>query len=142
MLNTECTHFHSDRELHVHANGVLSVKRDLRLKLMQNHTAVHLLNSALKKLKGVTCQVSSKVGEEALKFDVSTFSGKLDMQDVQQVENQVRSIINEAVDVTTTTVNIMELYRMEDVAFLPGEVYPENGIRVVEIRKNDGIVSR
>lgn len=118
------------------------MKRDLRLKLMQNHTAVHLLNSALKKQKGVTCQVSSKVGEEGLKFDVSTFSGKLDMEDVQQIENQVRSIVNEGVDVTTATVNIMELYKMEDVAFLPGEVYPENGIRVVEIKKNDGVVSR
>lgn len=109
---------------------------------MQNHTAVHLLNSAVKKQKGVTCQVSSKVGEEGLKLDVSTFKGKLDIQDVQQVENQIRSIINEAIDVTTMTVTVMELYKMEDVTFLPGEVYPEDGIRVVEIKRSGIIVSR
>lgn len=122
--------------------GFANVDTNRRLNLMRNHTGVHLLNAALKNLKHVTCQKSSKVSEDCLKFDVSVFGKKLSASDLETVENIVHRVISEGVDVKITTIDSKKLYRLDHVTLIPGEIYPESDIRMVEIIGKDGFVSR
>ncbi|XP_022915233.1 alanine--tRNA ligase, mitochondrial isoform X2 [Onthophagus taurus] len=111
----------------------LNVDEDKRLKHMRNHTATHLLNSVLKKVKGATCQKSSKVSEKCLSFDVGVFGDKISAVDIKNVEKIIGDVIREGVPVKTSEVDSLELLTHDNITMVPGEVYPEAGIRLVEI---------
>lgn len=108
---------------------------------MQNHTGVHLLNAVLKKLKSATCQKSSKVTDKYLNFDVAIFGDKLSDKDVIQIENNILDVIRKGEPVRISEINSQELLRYDVVTLIPGEIYPETGIRIVEVQ-NSGFVSR
>lgn len=122
--------------------GKSKIDEELRLNLMRNHTGVHLLNSALKRLKGVACQKSSNVVGDYLSFDVGVFGEKLSVEDVKALEGKVNKVIKDGVEVKTTVVDGLKLLEYDDVVLIPGEVYPEEGVRLVEVVGKDGFVSR
>lgn len=114
--------------------GILSVDKEHRLKLMCNHTATHLLNAAIKNiLKVTTCQKSSTVKEKELNFDVGIYGKKLTVTDIENIENFVRKIIKNQNNVETKLINSQELLGLDNVTLIPGEVYPEEGIRLINI---------
>lgn len=112
-----------------------------RIQLMQNHTAVHLLNSALKKQKRVTCQKSSKVTPNYFNLDVGIFGDKLSTQEIEKIEQEVNKVIKSNVDVCIETIDSQRLLDVDGVTLIPGEVYPDNEIRLVQV-DCDGFVSR
>lgn len=128
--------------LRIGDRGTAKIDKNRRIDLMRNHTAVHLLNAALKTLNCATCQKSSHVASEFLSFDVGIFGNKLSVDDTVKIENLVNRIIKEAVEVKTTEVDSELLYSCDDVTLIPGEVYPESKVRLIEIVGKSGFVSR
>ncbi|XP_044751595.1 alanine--tRNA ligase, mitochondrial [Coccinella septempunctata] len=122
--------------------GTLSVDEENRMSIMRNHTATHLLNSVLKQLKGATCQKSSKVTEDFLNLDVGIFGPKLTTHDIEEVEYKINSIISKRLEVVTSEINSQKLLEYDDIITVPGEVYPEESLRLVEIKENDEVISR
>ncbi|KAB0804027.1 hypothetical protein PPYR_00997 [Photinus pyralis] len=122
--------------------GYLEIDMASRLGCMKNHTATHLVNCLLKNIKSVTCQKSSKVTSRYLTFDVGIFGSKLSSEDLEKVEAEVKKLIAVSVDVTTYDVDSQELHALDNVVCIPGETYPSIGIRLVEIKSNDGFLSR
>lgn len=120
---------------------MLKVDEAVRLNSMRNHTATHLLNAALKRLKGVTCQKSSKVNSKYLNLDVGIFTDKLSVDDIRSLEEDINGVIKNGVEVKISEIDSQELLLSDNVTLIPGETYPDTGIRLVEIVGKD-FVSR
>ncbi|XP_008196000.1 alanine--tRNA ligase, mitochondrial [Tribolium castaneum] len=122
--------------------GSLKIDPDFRLKNMRNHTAVHLLNSVLKKVKGATCQKSSKVTQNYFNLDVGIFAEKLSLDELELVESTITKVIQGRLPVNISELDSQRLANLDEIILIPGEVYPETGIRVVEVKGGEGFLSR
>lgn len=135
-------YFKSEKNtLRTRTSGTLKLNQEFRLNCMRNHTATHLLNACLKKIKGVTCQKSSKVTDQNLSFDVALFGDKLKPDEIMAIDDEIRRIIDTDKHVITKKVDYEELLTFDFVTYIPGETYPETGIRIVEVQ-TDSLISR
>ena len=130
-----------DHELRVGDECLISIDEKNRLGCMRHHTATHLLNAALKRILPVVGQRGSYVYKDGLVFECSIFGRKLSNQDVTNIESYINQTIKADVPVKTKTVNILQMLREDNLTMIPGEIYPDNGIRIVEIN-SDIIVSK
>lgn len=133
----------SNSSVRVGENGVMSVDAQRRISLMANHSATHLLNAAVKKiLNATTCQKSSAVHPEYLSFDVGVYSNKPTAENITDIEAIIRNVIKNNVPVKMELINSQQLLQLNNVTLIPGEVYPENGIRLININdKNSNLFS-
>lgn len=122
--------------------GVLYVDPEFRVNTMRNHTAVHLLNSALKEIKGASCQKSSKVTDTFLNLDVGIFGQKLTLDEMSKIEQKISDLIGQNLAVSIREIDGRELSHLDYVTLIPGEVYPDEGIRLVEVKGSEGFLSR
>ncbi|XP_050315762.1 alanine--tRNA ligase, mitochondrial isoform X2 [Anthonomus grandis grandis] len=113
--------------------GSITINQQRRLGAMRNHTCAHLLNAAIKKIKSATCQKSSKVTDKFVNLDVSVFGPKLNVEDVVKVEEIVNGVIADKAEVRVSTTDSQGLYSLDNVTLIPGEVYPDREIRLVEV---------
>lgn len=112
------------------------VNRRNRLAIMRNHTAAHLLQSALKKVLGEHVeQAGQLVDEKRMRFDFTHFSA-LSPQEIMKVEELVNSSIFDATDVEVREMPIEEAKQIGAIALF-GEKYGDT-VRVVSF----GDVSR
>lgn len=118
------------------------VHESRRLSNMRNHTSAHLLNAAVKKVKNACCQKSSKVTDRFVNLDVSVFGPKLNLEDIGHIEEVVNKAIKENLNVRVNVTDSQGLYSLDQVTLIPGEVYPESDIRVIEIDNEKDFVSR
>ncbi|XP_045470743.1 alanine--tRNA ligase, mitochondrial [Harmonia axyridis] len=132
----------STYNLCVDSVGTLLVDKENRISIMKNHTATHLLNSVLKQLKGATCQKSSKVTENFFNLDIAIFGPKLTITDIEEIEYKINSIISKKLDVETMIIDSQKLLEYDDIITVPGEIYPEENLRLVEIKEKDRVISR
>lgn len=111
------------------------VDREKRKLSMNNHTATHLLQSALKQVLGDHIQQrGSLVNEELLRFDFSHF-GKVTDEEIAQVEEIVNSKIRENIPlVEQRNVPIEEAKKMGATALF-GEKYGDF-VRVITFDPN------
>ncbi|KAH9642979.1 hypothetical protein HF086_013540 [Spodoptera exigua] len=102
---TNCVHCDMDVEL--------EIDEERRLKLMQNHTGVHLLNAAVRRVlsKSAICPTGSSVTENGLLLNLESIK------------------CNAPID--TRIVDSVQLSREPGVVTIPGETYPEVGLRLV-----------
>lgn len=128
--------------IQVGSEGIVTVNSDYRLNNMKNHTSAHLLNAAIKRIKSVSCQKSSRVTHEYVNLDVSVFGEKLDVDDIVKVEEDINRVIKDGVEVRISTTDSQGLYSYDQVTLIPGETYPDNEIRIVEIDDGNGFISR
>lgn len=70
----------------------LEVNVEKRLKIMKNHTAVHLLNAALKKVlpNSVVCPTGSSVTENGLSLNLVVYGEKLSHGKILEAQNLIR----------------------------------------------------
>jgi alanyl-tRNA synthetase len=95
--NDLIVHFVEKLPLHADAQFVAEVDHEKRQLTSNNHTATHLLQSALKSVLGEHIQQrGSLVNEQLLRFDFSHF-GKMTEEEIAQVEVLVNSKIRENV---------------------------------------------
>ena len=95
--NDLIVHFVEKLPSHADAQFVADVDREKRQLTSNNHTATHLLQSALKSVLGEHIQQrGSLVNEHLLRFDFSHF-GKMTEEEIAQVEVLVNSKVRENV---------------------------------------------
>jgi alanyl-tRNA synthetase len=104
-----------------------------RSKIIRNHSGTHLLNAAVRHLTNSPIfQKSSLVNSDGLKLELAILGKKLSLQDLEILENLLRKNIKEKpLDASVKIINSLELSEEENVLMVPGETYPENGIRLV-----------
>jgi alanyl-tRNA synthetase len=107
------------------------VDREKRLATMRNHTATHLIHSALKEiLGGHVKQAGSYVSPESLRFDFNHFSS-LDEEAKEALEDAVNATILRNITVETTIQDTKKAMEY-GVTALFGEKYGDE-VRVVSI---------
>lgn len=129
-------------DIEVGNEGIMIIDSESRLKFMQNHTSVHLLNAAIKKVTKGSCQKSSKVTDQYLNLDVAIFGPKLTKGHIEKIECIIQKIIKDKIDVQVNITDSQGLYSYESITLIPGETYPDNNIRIVEITDSSDFVSR
>ncbi|XP_069182668.1 alanine--tRNA ligase, mitochondrial isoform X1 [Procambarus clarkii] len=95
-----------------------------RMRLMQHHTATHLLNSAVKAATGLAFQKSSHVASDYCYLQVRTYQA-LDHTIIHKIENLVKRWIDTKSPINRRTVKINEMLQEPSICLLPGEVYPD-----------------
>ncbi len=116
-------------ELHIGEELLLSIDSKRRRLIERNHSATHLLHSALSNVLGKHVdQKGSYVDEDYLRFDYSA-DGKLPMSDLKKVQDEVNEKISEAIDEVTKVLPIEEAKQLgAEMEF--GDKYGAN-VRVV-----------
>uniref|UniRef100_A0A1B0D4A3 Alanine--tRNA ligase n=1 Tax=Phlebotomus papatasi TaxID=29031 RepID=A0A1B0D4A3_PHLPP len=118
----------------------LNVNSEARSGNILHHTATHLLNAAVRKItQGVVYQRSSSVTNSGLKMEFGVYGDKkLDAENIERLEGVVRSAIENEIPLQVATIDSQELLRQnQDITMVPGEVYPDRGLRLVEIIGRD-----
>ncbi len=107
----------------------MAVESARRQDIMKNHTATHLLHSALREVLGAHVkQGGSNVAPEALRFDFSHFKG-MTPEEIRRVEDRVNSEIAKNVALTKRVMKKEEATREGAIAFF-GEKYGDE-VRVI-----------
>jgi alanyl-tRNA synthetase len=125
-------HISSDADaLTVGESYTLKVNHEERELTKRNHSATHLLQSALIKVLGPHVkQAGSSVGPDRLRFDF-THSEALKPEEIAQVEELVNSAIASALKVTATTMSKDQATKKGAMALF-GEKYGDE-VRVLEM---------
>ena len=93
-------------EVNVNDTVTLAVDKERRERIKKNHTATHLLDTALKKVLGSHVhQAGSLVTDERLRFDFSHFEG-LTEEEILKVEDLVNEAITSVTPVVTEIMNL------------------------------------
>ncbi|XP_055623999.1 alanine--tRNA ligase, mitochondrial [Toxorhynchites rutilus septentrionalis] len=112
---------------------VLSVDPVRRSSSVLHHTATHLLNATARSVLQVPiCQRSSYVGDKGLKLELAVCCAKLEPEKVEIIEQNIRKIIQRNEPIKTRVCNAVDV-DFDKVIMIPGEVYPEKGLRIVDI---------
>jgi len=113
------------------ASVSIEVDKKNRMSIARNHTATHILLSALQKTLGSHVeQAGSYVGSDRLRFDFN-HSQAMTAEDISKVEEMVNDVILQALPVETKVLNIEEAKKLGATAIF-GEKYGEV-VRVVSV---------
>ncbi|KAH8398376.1 hypothetical protein KR215_009514 [Drosophila sulfurigaster] len=124
-----------DLELAVGDEIQLDVNAKHRQLNMCHHTATHLLNAAIRSLfNKVTYQVSSQVNSELCKLEVGLLGKRIQKSDVQHIEDLINRAICAASDVKVQHLSAADVLQQNDITMIPGEVYPEHGLRLINVQ--------
>jgi alanyl-tRNA synthetase len=119
-------------ELKVGDAVVSRVNKELRVTAMKNHTATHLLQSALITLFGKQIKQSgSLVAPDYLRFDF-TYPENLSPEDIVRVEELVNQKIMENIPVSIEESTLKEATNRGVIAFF-GEKYNPEKVRIVDV---------
>ncbi|XP_045776343.1 alanine--tRNA ligase, mitochondrial [Maniola jurtina] len=126
----------SEMSLYVNRGQEVTLEIDgvRRLNVMRNHSGVHLLNAAIRKVlrHSVICQVGSSVTDKGLSLSLSVYGEKLSQKVVLEAQEMIREAIKSNAPIVTQILNSTQLSMlMPNVLTVPGETYPESGIRLV-----------
>ncbi|CAL1527850.1 unnamed protein product [Lymnaea stagnalis] len=100
------------------------ISQERREGCMRNHTATHLLNSALTNFLPTSQQQGSSVTPYKLTFDFLALA-PLEINHVQQTESMVRDIIKQEYPVHQRTVSLEDAVKLPNVKVLQNEEYPD-----------------
>ncbi len=121
----------AEGSLELNADVELIIDSERREKIVSNHSATHLLHSALRKVLGESVeQRGSLVNEEKLRFDFS-HSNKVTEDQIMEIEDIVNLKIEEAIDTKTEVLPYEDALKTGALAFF-GDKYGEK-VRVVYI---------
>lgn len=125
----------SDAIFQVNQNVELHVDSTHRTGLSQHHTAMHLFQAAMKYVTGqIIFQQSSHVTSNELKCDLGSIGKRVDIEQLSQIERLVRSMIQAKIPIETQFLMAHDLYALDNVTTIPGEIYPDENIRVLNMR--------
>lgn len=108
------------------------VDREKRLEIMKNHTATHLLQSALIEIFGKQIkQAGSLVAPDYLRFDF-TYHKNLTSEEIHRVENLVNKKIMENTPVSTVVTSYKDAIAQGSIAFF-GDKFNQEQVRMVVV---------
>ncbi|MDP3791031.1 MAG: alanine--tRNA ligase [Candidatus Omnitrophota bacterium] len=109
----------------------VSINEDVRERIMNNHTATHLLQAALRKVLGEHVrQTGSLVDQDRLRFDF-THMKKMDPREVARVEDVVNEAIKDEIAVKKE-IKSLSAAKADGAVALFGEKYGDK-VRVVSV---------
>ena len=118
-------------EINVGDKVSLSINEDRRNKIVNNHSATHLLHSALREILGDGVQQKgSLVNDEKLRFDFS-HGKKLTSEQIEQIEDLVNMQIEDAIDTKIEVKSFDDAIKDGALAFF-GDKYGDK-VRVLTI---------
>ncbi|XP_031619988.1 alanine--tRNA ligase, mitochondrial isoform X2 [Contarinia nasturtii] len=121
-------------------NVKLFVDSSNRTSLSQHHTAMHLLQAAMKNVTGqIIFQQSSHITCKELKCDLGSIGQRIDLKQLTQIETIIQNVIEAKVSIETRFLMAHDLYAMDNVTILPGEIYPDENVRILTV--NDPITN-
>lgn len=110
----------------------LHVNDETRTECIRNHTATHLLNAAVRNtINFPTYQKSSAVSSSHLKIELAIMGPKINEKNIATLEENVRELIRNNLAKKVRVINSQELEAERNVVMVPGEIYPDTGIRLV-----------
>ncbi|CAG4957067.1 unnamed protein product [Colias eurytheme] len=111
----------------------LEVNSERRLNIMRNHTGVHLLNAAMRQVlpNSVIGQVGCSVSDVGLSLSLVVYGEKLSQAVVLEAQELIRNAIKSDAIVDTRVIDSTQLSCEDSVITVPGETYPETGLRLV-----------
>ncbi len=119
-------------DLHIGSQITSIVDRTWRTNAMKNHTATHLLQSALIALFGKTIKQSgSLVHPDYLRFDF-TYHEQLTSNDIDRIENLVNEKIREDIPVSIEYMPLKKALEQGALAFF-GDKYNPEDVRMVNV---------
>jgi alanyl-tRNA synthetase len=119
-------------DLHVGDRVATVADSDRRIRNKRNHTATHLMHSALRNILGSHVkQAGSLVAPDHLRFDFSHFAA-VDANELTEIEQQVNEEILRDLEIRTDIMNIDSALASGALAFF-GDKYPEQNVRVITI---------
>ena len=109
----------------------LTIKEDRRMNIVSNHSATHLMHSALRNVLGEHVeQKGSLVNEDKLRFDFS-HPQALKQEEIKEIESQVNKIIDEDIKTEIFETSFDEAIDLGALAFF-GDKYGDI-VRVLKI---------
>lgn len=130
--NAIAAHIEAPKDLKVGDSVTSIVNEPLRIAAMKNHTATHMLQSALIELFGHQIKQSgSLVHPDYLRFDF-TYHENLKPEEIKKVEDIVNEKIRENIKVTTEYTTLKDAQSRGALAFF-GDKYKPEKVRIVEI---------
>lgn len=122
-----------DEPLGVGDEVFLHVDQEKRSSLTRNHSATHLLNSAMRRVtQSPIYQKSSLITSENLKIELACFGPELNHQHIESIENLIQSHIDQQpLERKIQIINSQDLQNENDIVMVPGEIYPDDDIRLV-----------
>ena len=118
-------------EINIGDKVSLSINEERRNKIVNNHSATHLLHSALREVLGDKVQQKgSLVNDEKLRFDFS-HGKKLTSEQIEQVEDLVNMRIEDAIDTKIEVKSFDDAIKDGALAFF-GDKYGDK-VRVLTI---------
>ena len=109
----------------------LTIETDRRLNIVSNHSATHLMHSALRNVLGEHVeQKGSLVNEEKLRFDFS-HPKALNSNEIKEIELQVNNVIAKNIETEIFETSFNEAIDLGALAFF-GDKYGEK-VRVLKI---------
>lgn len=124
-----------DEKLAVGNSVRLLVDSDRRTANSRHHTGTHLLNMAVRQvMKTVVYQKSSSVKEEGLRLELGIIgSHRMDREHITEIEAKIRELVAQGCPVITKIMQYDDIGRRTDIVTVPGEIYPEENLRLVSI---------
>ncbi|XP_025408672.1 alanine--tRNA ligase, mitochondrial isoform X2 [Sipha flava] len=110
----------------------IEINSNHRLGLMRAHSSVHILHAVINSHLVVTTQLSSCVKNNFLSFSFALFGQTFSPEDALLVEEKVNNLIQSGASVKRTTMTSNDLNQIK-VTLLPGEVYPDDQVHVIDI---------
>lgn len=132
-----CKTIATDKAIKIGDSITLEVNSLYRDNIRKNHTATHLLHSALKKVLGNhVMQKGSLVAENRLRFDFN-YDKPLSLDQIEQIESKINNVILKNLEVQ---ISIMDKDKAESIGamMLFGEKYDDK-VRVISVGDNDSI---
>lgn len=133
-------HFQNQSSNGFHDNQVVNLHVDSsnRTGLSQHHTAMHLLQAAMKYVTGqIIFQQSSHVTRAEMKCDLGSIGRRIDMDQLSQVEHLVQTMIHAKIPIEIDFLMAHDLYALDNITTIPGEIYPDENIRVLKMKNDD-----
>lgn len=80
--------------LNANSDVTLEIDEEKRLKVMRNHTGVHLLNAAVRRVlpKSVVCAVGSSATDKGLSLNLMVYGQKMTQNVLMDVQNLIRLV--------------------------------------------------
>ena len=127
----------NEGSLRVDQTVQMMLDEDNRLNTMANHTAIHLLQAAIKDILKVTCQKSSHVTPEHFRFDFGLFTSEFTLEMITQAESTVRNWICQRLAVDRLMLPLHQAVSLDGITLVPGESYPDM-VSVIRVDKESG----
>ncbi|MBI2172767.1 MAG: alanine--tRNA ligase, partial [Candidatus Aenigmarchaeota archaeon] len=109
------------------------IDEERRLQLTMNHTAVHIINGAARKVLGNhVWQAGAHKGVDKAHLDITHFNS-LTQEEADKIENIANDIVKRSVKVVKTKVSRGDAEKMYGMRIYQGGVIPEKEINIIEI---------